>query len=51
MGYNEPQDGYLELPKTPGLGIEIDESKLSKYEFKQYPPRGIRTLEDERRWH
>lgn len=50
IGYNEPVDGYLELPTTPGLGIEIDESKLAKYEYKQYPPRSIRTVEDERKW-
>lgn len=51
IGYNEPVNGYLELPTAPGLGIEIDESKLSKYEYKQYPTRGIRTMEDERAWH
>jgi galactonate dehydratase len=50
-GYNEPAGGYLELPKEPGLGIEIDESKLSKYKYAQYPKRGIRTVEDERKWH
>jgi len=50
-GYNEPVDGYLELPKTPGLGIEIDESKLDQYRYEEYPKRGIRTVEDERKWH
>ena len=49
--YNEPVGGYLELPKTPGLGTAIDENKLSKYKFEQYPPRRIRTVEDERQWH
>jgi galactonate dehydratase len=43
--------GYIELPTRPGLGVDIDESKLAKYPYKQYPPRGIRTLEDERKWH
>ena len=51
IGYNEPVNGYLELPKTPGLGVEINESKLEKYAYQQYPPRNIRTVEDERRWH
>ncbi|MEX0762636.1 MAG: mandelate racemase/muconate lactonizing enzyme family protein [Dehalococcoidia bacterium] len=51
INYNEPQDGYLELPKEPGLGVEIDEEKLAKYPYKQFPPRGIRTVEDERQWH
>jgi galactonate dehydratase len=49
--YNEPVDGYLELPTAPGLGIEIDESKIGKYKYEQYPKRGIRTVEDERKWH
>jgi D-galactarolactone cycloisomerase len=26
-----PRDGYLEVPKGPGLGIEIDEEKLSRF--------------------
>lgn len=37
----KPQNGYFELPTAPGLGIEIDESKLSKYPYidTQYAPR------------
>ena len=50
-GYNEPAGGYLELPTAPGLGIDIDESKLAGYEFQPYPPRSIRTVADERNWH
>jgi hypothetical protein len=50
LGYNEPADGYLELPTAPGLGIEIDESKLEKYKRQEYPKRAIRTVEDERKW-
>lgn len=26
-----PKDGYLEVPKSPGLGIEIDEEKLARF--------------------
>ncbi len=29
------KDGYLHLPQKPGLGIEIDEEKLKKYQVKQ----------------
>ena len=50
-GYNQPVDGYLELPTGPGLGIEIDEEKLKKYPFQDYPVRSIRTVETERQWH
>lgn len=36
-----PKNGYFDIPTAPGLGIEIDESKLSKYPYKdtQYEPR------------
>ena len=50
IGYNEPVDGHLELPTEPGLGVAIDEAKLADYEFAPYPPRPIRTLEDERQY-
>jgi L-alanine-DL-glutamate epimerase-like enolase superfamily enzyme len=26
------EDGYIRLPDKPGLGIELDEEKLAKYE-------------------
>lgn len=50
-GYLEPAESYIELPKRPGIGVEIDEAKLAKYPYKQFPPRPIRTVEDERQWH
>ena len=25
-------EGYVKTPQTPGLGIELDEGKLKKYE-------------------
>ena len=49
--YLEPEGGYIELPQGPGLGVELDEAKLAKYPYQQFPPRGIRTVEDERRYH
>lgn len=37
----KPVDGYFKAPTAPGLGIEIDESKLNDYPYKdiQYKPR------------
>ena len=43
----EVNDGYIELPETPGLGIEIDESSLAKYPYQEFPPRDIRQSRDE----
>lgn len=36
----KPEDGYFEIPKGPGLGIELDEEVMIKYpyEFIQYDP-------------
>ena len=28
-------EGYLEIPTTPGLGIEIDREKLKKYDARR----------------
>ena len=50
-GYLEPHNSYIELPTAPGLGIEIDEEKLAQHPYKPFPPRAIRTVEDEREWH
>ncbi|MEO8597637.1 MAG: mandelate racemase/muconate lactonizing enzyme family protein [Candidatus Solibacter sp.] len=30
-GLETPKDGFLQLPTTPGLGIEVNESALEKY--------------------
>ena len=37
----KPADGYFEIPKGPGLGIDLDEEAMAKYpyEFMQYTPR------------
>lgn len=45
------EGGYIELPNRPGLGVDIDEKKLAMYPHKQFPPRSIRTVEDERKYH
>ena len=33
------EEGHIKLPVTPGLGIEINESVLSEYTFKEFPIR------------
>ncbi len=50
-GYLDPHNSYIELPTAPGLGIDINEEKLAQHPYKQFPPRAIRTVEDERQWH
>jgi galactonate dehydratase len=37
----EMVDGYIELPRTPGLGIELDEAALARFPYQQFPPRTI----------
>ena len=46
--YLKAEGGYIELPKEPGLGVELDEAKLAQYPYAQFPKRPIRTVEDER---
>ena len=43
----EVDNGYIELPQTPGLGIEIDENSLAKYPYREFPPRAIRQMHEE----
>jgi len=33
----EPKRGYLEVPKKPGLGIELNEEAMEKYPFREGP--------------
>ncbi len=51
INYLEPEDGYIELPQRPGLGIDVDEEALGKKPYRQLVKRNIRRLEDERLWH
>jgi galactonate dehydratase len=48
--YLPVEGGYIELPKAPGLGIDVDEKKLAQFPYKQFPPRKLRTVEDERKY-
>jgi len=43
----KPVNGYIQVPKTPGLGIEIDESALKAYPYKQFPKRNLPFPEDD----
>ena len=46
-----PDNGYVELPTEPGIGIEIDEDALKDYSYERDAPRPLRTVEDERQFH
>ncbi|MDA0748185.1 MAG: mandelate racemase/muconate lactonizing enzyme family protein [bacterium] len=41
------EDGYIHLPTTPGLGIELDEQALEKYPYQEFPTRTLRHPADE----
>ena len=51
IGYIKPEESYVELPTEPGIGIGIDEKKLTNYPYKKFPTRKIRDLDDEIQWH
>ena len=35
------KDGYIDLPRAPGLGIELDEAKLQMEEYVQAAGSGV----------
>ncbi|MEZ4711543.1 MAG: mandelate racemase/muconate lactonizing enzyme family protein [Caldilineaceae bacterium] len=37
----EVKDSYIELPTTPGLGIDLDEEALARYPYREFAARGI----------
>lgn len=43
IAFNPPrvEDGYIRLPREAGLGIELNEAALSRYEYKEFPKREI----------
>ena len=51
IGYLEPEDGYIELPTGPGLGVDVDEAAMAARPYAELARRNVRTVEDERRWH
>ena len=51
IGYLEPEEGYIELPRGPGLGIDVDEQALKARPAVTRTRGSVRTVEDERKWH
>ena len=43
----EVENGYINLPETPGLGIDLDEESLAKYPYQEFPKRAIREYSEE----
>ena len=43
----EVQDGYIQIPDAPGLGIDLDEERLAAYPYKPFPPRSPAQIWDE----
>lgn len=41
------EGGYITMPTTPGLGLEIDEAALEHYPFHDFPQVKLRTYADE----
>ncbi len=41
------EQGYLDLPTTPGLGIDLDEAALGRRPYREAPLRRLRRPEDE----
>ena len=41
------KNGYIDIPNSPGLGIEINEELLQKYSFREFPKRKFRSFKDE----
>ena len=33
------ENGYIKVPDTPGIGIELDEDQLAKYPYRPFDPR------------
>ena len=43
----EVQNGYIQIPDTPGLGIDLDEERLAAYPYKPFPARSPAQIWDE----
>jgi galactonate dehydratase len=35
------ENGFIQLPKTPGLGVELKEEALARYHYQEFPKRSI----------
>ena len=43
----EARDGYISVPDTPGIGIDLDEERLAAYPYKPFPARSPRQYWEE----
>ena len=43
----EVTDGYIAIPDSPGLGIELDEEALARHPYRQFPARSPRQYYEE----
>ena len=41
------EDGYIDLPERPGLGLDLDEQALLSNPYVEQPPRAIRHYHEE----
>jgi galactonate dehydratase len=41
------ENGYIPLPTAPGLGIDLDESAMARYPYREHAPRGLRQFYQE----
>jgi galactonate dehydratase len=41
------EDGYIQLPTGPGLGLDLKEEELTKHPYREFPPRALRHAGDE----
>lgn len=41
------EDGRIDLPEGPGLGIDLDEDALAEYPYRQVPMRDVRQVHEE----
>jgi galactonate dehydratase len=43
----EVEDGYIQLPESPGLGLELRQEVLETYPYREFPLRTLPTYRDE----
>ena len=41
------ENGYIQLPTAPGLGLSLDETALAKYPYQEFPARHLRRFNEE----
>jgi L-alanine-DL-glutamate epimerase-like enolase superfamily enzyme len=41
------KDGYIPLPESPGLGLELRQEVLEAYPYREFPLRTLPTYRDE----